>query len=477
VILVQTNILGQTEALAGFNLFNSSLGIIECNAGVAPACFGQAGIYQSADTPAAWTMTTEINSTNQLVMTNSFGSYTFNTEMPTGAFISLGYNNGLQNTGGTPLLTPELVFVGATTNLFGTAQANFGLSTSGTVQSFVETSDGSWSSSVSLVAHQHSDSLSAESSTGLQWTLSTTNGGSFGTSGVSAEGIGFVPSTTIAQATIQSGQTSVDQISSTGVSVVIMGSTASNGTQVTIATASEGSVQPPGTGQLNLGSAGYYDVNVSYFDPTTNMPVSPDGTTTICISNPTITAQTSMKFDSNGLWDQVPANNTTFSTDPANTICGGDIPVSALSGTPIAIGPLELGKPPKVDLDATVRSLTLNRKTREYDVVLDITDSGTLAANDVKVTLAELNGTPTSTALPVSLGDLSYAASATVTLTFPTRERAEEGDGFLRIVETYAGGTDEQVVRVKLPHRSDRDDDDGRGDDHERRGDDDSHRS
>jgi hypothetical protein len=362
VILVQQNIFGQSEGLAGFNLYgNSNLkNPIECNSVTSPVCSGQVGIWQTfstaASAPATWTMTTEIDpATNQLVMTNPFGAYTFHKAMPASAFIDLGYNATVQTTNGTPLLTPELVFVGAITNITGTpAQANFASPTSGTVQSFVEMTGGSWSSALTLVPHLLSDSLTAESSTGLQWTFSGENTAGFGATGIQAEGIGFAPGTSVSNATVGGG-VSVDQISSTGVSVAITGSTAPDGTAVTIATANEGAAQPPGTGQLSLGSAGFYDVNVQGIS---------DGTALVCISSSTVSTQTTtMQYWNSGGGSWMAALNTSVTTGSPNMVCG-DVPVAALTGTAIAIGPLLPSVPCASDVSTSV---TVTRRGHEYD--------------------------------------------------------------------------------------------------------------
>ncbi len=53
----------------------------------------------------------------------------------------------------------------------------------------------------------------------------------------------------------------MDQTATTGISVSISGSSASNGTPVSITTTDYGSVNP-GAGAITLGNAVYYDVRV-----------------------------------------------------------------------------------------------------------------------------------------------------------------------------------------------------------------------
>jgi hypothetical protein len=60
-----------------------------------------------------------------------------------------------------------------------------------------------------------------------------------------------------------------------------------------------------------------------------------DGTATVCITNSGVLCQTTMQYWNGAQW--VMAADVVVSL---NTICG-DIPVSALTGTPIAIGPID----------------------------------------------------------------------------------------------------------------------------------------
>ena len=180
----------------------------------------------------------------------------------------------------------------------------------------------------------------------------------------------------------------------------------------------------PGTGQLKLGSAAFYDVRLNFPGS-----VFPDGTATVCVSPiltfHAVTAQTVLQYWNSGSFSWVNAGNQT--TTPSGTICG-NMPVAALSGTPIAVGPLSTTQP-QVDLAAKVQSLTLQRGRDLYLAVVTITNGGSLTAGNLSVPLAELNGTPTSTSLPTTLWNLSYAASATFTLRFPARAAANEDFG------------------------------------------------
>jgi hypothetical protein len=363
IIVVQTN-GSQANVLGVFQLFKSPnlTTPIECYPGVAPAC--GLSVFpgsQSFMVPVTWSMTTEIDSGGHLVMANSpysLGNYTFQQLIP-GGYINLGYNNSSI----TQSLIPELVVVG---NSGGAT--SFLPATTGSVQSLLQTSNG-WLATPTLSLRQKVDTLTTESSTGLQWTFSGSTA-SFGATGIQAEGIGFVPGTAVSNSTVGGG-VGVDQISSTGVSVAITGSTASDGTPVTVATANEGAAQPPGTGQVSLESAGFYDVNVQGIS---------DGTALVCISSSTVFSQTKgmQYWSSVGAGSWIAALNITVTTGTPNTICG-DIPVAALKGTPIAIGPLLPSTPCATDVStlvAVTRSgYTYNFATRRFYQTLTLTNS------------------------------------------------------------------------------------------------------
>lgn len=120
--------------------------------------------------------------------------------------------------------------------------------------------------------------------------------------------------------TISSGGASTDQ-TSTGISIVISGSLAADGTSVLINT-EDLSSQEPGVSVSGLSSASYYDVQI--FGIT-------DGTATICITTSSTSGLTMQYWDGSA-W--VSASHITTS---ANQVCG-NIPDSALTGTNIAIG-------------------------------------------------------------------------------------------------------------------------------------------
>ncbi|OLC34830.1 MAG: hypothetical protein AUH84_04195 [Thaumarchaeota archaeon 13_1_40CM_4_38_7] len=132
-----------------------------------------------------------------------------------------------------------------------------------------------------------------------------------------------INSCNIAITVIQQGSAFVQQ-STIGVNVTVSGSSAPDGTNISVTSIDYGNTQPPGTGALSIQLVGFYDVKISGIS---------DGTSLVCISNPNITAQTNiMQYWYGGIWND--ASNPTVS---GNIICGS-IPVNALNGTPIAIG-------------------------------------------------------------------------------------------------------------------------------------------
>jgi hypothetical protein len=128
-------------------------------------------------------------------------------------------------------------------------------------------------------------------------------------------------------ATLSGGGAYVDQTSSTGTSVTITGSTAPDGTSVMVISRDLGSTQPTGTGSVSLGSSSYFDVQIQGIT---------DGTAKVCITNAAVTSATVMEYAVGTAWVSAlpyPPGGTVTGT----TICG-EIPVSALQGTPIVIG-------------------------------------------------------------------------------------------------------------------------------------------
>ncbi|MGI4757567.1 MAG: lamin tail domain-containing protein [Janthinobacterium lividum] len=100
---------------------------------------------------------------------------------------------------------------------------------------------------------------------------------------------------------------------------------------------------------------------------------------------------------------------------------------------------------------ASVTSTLTRQSDGSFRMTVTVTNSGTATAQAVQLTAASLGSSNTTTALPVSFGNIAAGASATMTLNFP----ASAGTSGARAVEnlsgTYAGGTFAVAARVVLP--------------------------
>ena len=138
--------------------------------------------------------------------------------------------------------------------------------------------------------------------------------------------------------------------SSLGVSVVVVGSSAPNGTAATLSVEDLFDSQPVGTGDSGLGNATFYDVKITGIS---------DGSATVCVNASSITNSTAMRYYNftGGDWVYV---STTFV--PLDTVCGA-IPVSALSGTLIALGspPLPLDESFTAPVSPTVTTIGVTK--------------------------------------------------------------------------------------------------------------------
>jgi hypothetical protein len=105
---------------------------------------------------------------------------------------------------------------------------------------------------------------------------------------------------------------------------------------------------------------------------------------------------------------------------------------------------------PGVDLVTTLQSLTLN-SAAQYVASITVTNMGSTTAGNVAITAAGLNNTSPSPAAPINLGDLSYAKSTTIMLSFPASVGSVGSRAILDITESYAGGSAGGGFRVTLP--------------------------
>ena len=116
--------------------------------------------------------------------------------------------------------------------------------------------------------------------------------------------------------TINGGTASVP-VQPDGVSASISGSTAADGTSVSISSVDYGSTQPTRTGGIQLSGAQYYDVQV------TGLGSGASGIARVSITSPSVTTATTMQYWYNGMWNN--AGNVTV----VDQTISGDIPVAA----------------------------------------------------------------------------------------------------------------------------------------------------
>lgn len=133
------------------------------------------------------------------------------------------------------------------------------------------------------------------------------------------------PANIISSTLMSGGTASLNQTSSTGVVVSVEGSTAPNGTNFTVFSEDLGAMQPNGTGSISLSSVGFFDARIEGIR---------DGIARICITDGNVSSTTAMQYWVGKHWAR--ASNETVT---GSTICG-TVPVSAMTGTPLATGTL-----------------------------------------------------------------------------------------------------------------------------------------
>jgi len=121
------------------------------------------------------------------------------------------------------------------------------------------------------------------------------------------------------------GNGTADQNSTAGVTVTITGATGNN---VTVSTQVQGPRAPLGIGSVQLSSTAYYDILISG---------TKTGIATVCIMSKSLNSSRGEIEYWNGTGWNGAADQTVSGNSPLFTYCG-DIPVSALVGTPLAVG-------------------------------------------------------------------------------------------------------------------------------------------
>ena len=253
---------------------------------------------------------------NQLSLSNTLASWSWtiptqniaNEQEPDNAYI-LNYPDG-QNS--LAKQCPEFVVVGGTNS--GTA--DFYHTTTGNIQPTAELGQ-TWTSSTSTAAAQSGSTMSGEKSSGLTWSISSNTDSFSDSSSGSDAGVFFAPQSISCLIGGTAGETQGP------ISASISDPSATDGTPVTI-TMIPLDILPLGI-EINSPYPTFYDVNVQGIS---------GGTATVSITNSGVTSLTSMEYLVGGQW--VYASDVTIS---GNTVTG-EIPVSDLGGTPIALTPV-----------------------------------------------------------------------------------------------------------------------------------------
>ncbi len=138
--------------------------------------------------------------------------------------------------------------------------------------------------------------------------------------------VGSLPAPVVTSSVnLYGGNGTADQNSTAGVTVKLTGATGDN---VKVSTQVQGSQAPLGLGSVTLSSISYYDILIT---GTTT------GTAQVCIANEFVNSTFGEIMYWNGSSWIGAANRTISGSPPSMTVCG-DIPVSALVGTPLAVG-------------------------------------------------------------------------------------------------------------------------------------------
>jgi alpha-tubulin suppressor-like RCC1 family protein len=225
----------------------------------------------------------------------------------------------------------------------------------------------------------------------------------------------LIPQTQLSATSIENGGGSISD--SDSIAVNISGSSAADGTNVTLTSSYYGDTQPSGTTILYLAGSSYYDINVSSISILGDNAVAE-----VRISNPLITSQTLMLYYDGQNWNNMP--DITMS----GTTISGFLPVSALSGTFFVIG----------NQSTTIMTLTSSANSSNYGQLVTfsadvnpIPDGGTIQFQDNGVSISQqinidISGQAICTTSALSIGthtitavyngDASFASS-TGTLT------------------------------------------------------------
>jgi len=145
-----------------------------------------------------------------------------------------------------------------------------------------------------------------------------------------------------------------------------------------------------------------------------------------------------------------------LSTSATISSVAGQYPIAAAQGTLSATnysftfvnGTLSVLAPPAVVITSTS---TFTQSAGGYQEVITVTNTGNANASNVKLTTASL-GSASGSPLPKNLGNLAAGGgSATITLTFPASAGPSATTVVAKTAGTFAGGTFNTSIRIKLP--------------------------
>jgi len=233
-------------------------------------------------------------------------------------------------------------------------------------------------------------------------TTNTATASGFDTTSTALVATATATATFTATSTGGAGTVFVDQTPTTGVTTSISGSTPSTPVSVTSTAASP--TQPVGTGQISIGltPTTFLDVHVS--GVTT-------GTATICITNSAVSTGAMLQYWdptlNSGAGSWVSAANLTIS---GTQICG-DIPVSALNGTPIALVKPTGPNNTRTVVNCNPSSLVVNQPTQ---CTATVTDTSPTASQPTG--MASFNLTPSFDRLSCTLNSGTCIVTLTPTV-------------------------------------------------------------
>jgi hypothetical protein len=157
--------------------------------------------------------------------------------------------------------------------------------------------------------------------------------------------------------TINSGSASLNQLPATDISVSINGSSAQDGTNITVTSTDYGATQPPDTGTMQVSGVAFYDVKII-----SSSPLGSNAMTVVSITNPDFSAQDNVvSFWNGSSWITVPSQfikpDTVRGTFFASTLAGTPIMAGTIQELPsILILPLFMV--------ATLLTATIHRKSK-----------------------------------------------------------------------------------------------------------------